>query len=146
MLWWSSETFLLPEKWKNTVKNINDSIATNIRKKEKFSWKTFFLTSMLDFCHYSLMVLFSFSFFLTNKYLTSAKKNMLFKRKWWNSIKYLWILLNVRNIIEYFNKIKDDSINPEWLFDEGKFIFVRLPFSKSIEKFIKNLSRSLLYK
>ena len=143
---WSSETFLIPEKGKDTVENINDSIAINIRKKEKFSWKTFLLTSMLDFCHYSLMVLFSLLFFLTNKYLTSAKKNMLFKRKWWNRIKYLWILLNVRNIIEYFNEIKDDSINRVWLFDEGKFISVRLPLSKSIQKFIKNLSRSLLYK
>ena len=99
---WSSETFLIPEKGKDTVENINDSIAINIRKKEKFSWKTFLLTSMLDFCHYSLMVLFSLLFFLTNKYLTSAKKTCYLKENdgiELNTFEYCWTLGISLNIL-----------------------------------------------
>lgn len=98
---WSSETFLLPEKWKNTVENINDSVAINFRKKEKFSWKTF-LTSMLDFCHYSLMVLFSLLFFLTDKFLTPAKKTCYLKENdgiALNTFEYCWTLGIPLNIL-----------------------------------------------
>ena len=50
----------------------------------------------------------------------------------------------IRNAIEYFNKNKDDYIIPEWLFDERKVPILRLPFSKSNEKFIKGLIKKLI--
>ena len=50
----------------------------------------------------------------------------------------------IRNIIEYFNNDKDDFIIPEWLFDERKLIILRLPLSKSNEKFTKSVIKKLV--
>ena len=50
----------------------------------------------------------------------------------------------IRNTFEYFSKDKDDSIIPEWLFDERKLFILRLPFSESNEKFTKMLIQKLL--
>ena len=50
----------------------------------------------------------------------------------------------IRNTFEYFNKDKDDSIIPEWLFDERKLFILRLLFSESNEKFTKMLIQKLL--
>ena len=50
----------------------------------------------------------------------------------------------IRNIIEYFNKDKDDYVIPKWLFDEQKLIILQLSCSESNEKFTKNLKEKLI--
>ena len=48
------------------------------------------------------------------------------------------------NIIEYFNKGKDDFIIPEWIFDEQMLIILKLLFSESNERYTKSLIRKLV--
>ena len=50
----------------------------------------------------------------------------------------------MRNIIDYFNKDKDDFIIAEWLFDERKLVILRQPFSESNEKLTKNVIKKLV--
>ena len=41
----------------------------------------------------------------------------------------------VENTIRYFNRKKDESLIPPWLFDERKHVTIRLPFSSKNEKY-----------